>query len=53
MLNERGSISVEFQSSSPILVTMIKMIRSSETSVLTIATRRYIPEDGIFIVTAV
>jgi hypothetical protein len=33
---------------SPILVTlMMEAIRSSETSVLTSVTRRYIPEDGI------
>jgi hypothetical protein len=35
-------------SSSPILVTlMMEAIRSSETSVLTIATQRSIPEDDI------
>jgi hypothetical protein len=35
--------------SSPIFVTsMIEEIRSSETSVLTGATRRHIPEDDIF-----
>jgi hypothetical protein len=34
--------------SSPILVTlMMEAIRSSETSVLTGATQRYVPEDGI------
>jgi hypothetical protein len=34
--------------SSPILVTlMLEMIHSSETSVLTRATRRHIPDDGI------
>jgi hypothetical protein len=32
---------------SPILVTLMMEIRSSETSVFTSSTRRYVPEDGV------
>jgi hypothetical protein len=32
---------------SPILIMMMEAIRSSETSILTSSTRRYIPEDSI------
>jgi hypothetical protein len=41
-------VTVNVAPSSPILVTqMMEAIRSSECSVRTIATRHYIPEDGI------
>jgi hypothetical protein len=46
-------ITVNIVPSSPILVTlMMKAIHSSETSVLTTVTERYISETAVFIVTA-
>jgi hypothetical protein len=42
-------VNINVVSSWPILLTvMMEAIRSSETSVLTRATRRNVPEDGIF-----
>jgi hypothetical protein len=47
-------VTVNFLRSTPLLVTLIMVaLRSYETSVLTRATQRNIPEDVFFIVTAV
>jgi hypothetical protein len=48
VVHVRTGVTANILPSSPILVTLLMdAIRSSETSVLTRATRRPIPEDGI------